>query len=120
MDSRRDCTICRHETSENLFVDDLFRREKDGTQGQPNPRYGDNRDQLFARFRLRLDPSHQKYVAGYQWFCCVCGSPSASEEVWFPCRQKFVTVKVICHLGCHNHWRLKIDAHKPMSLAGAC
>ncbi|ROQ93285.1 hypothetical protein [Desulfosoma caldarium] len=110
----------RHpETSENLFVDDFFRRQQACAEGHASS-YGDNRDQLFKRFRLRLDPSHQRYVTGYQWFCRVCENPSASEEVWFPCRQKFVTVKVVCHLGCHNHWRLKIHAHKPMSLASVC
>ncbi len=118
--SCQNCTSCHCETSENLFVDDFFRRESACLEEDSKGSYGDNRDQLFERFRLSLDPSHQRYVAGYQWFCRVCGKPVASEEVWFPCRQKFVTVKVVCHLGCHNHWRLKIYAQRPLSLVYVC
>ena len=120
MRTHHSCPSCRFEASENLFVDDFFRKEQFGAEGNPSASYGDNRDELFQRFRLSLDPTHQKYVAGYQWFCRVCGKPGASQEVWFPCRQKFVPVKVVCHLGCHSHWRLKIHARQPLSLSSVC
>lgn len=114
------CQNCHCETSENLFVDDFFRAHCSCTEETTPSATGDNRDELFQRFRLSLDPSHQRFVAGYQWFCRECGKPAASEEVWFPCRQKFVTVKVVCHLGCFRHWRLKIHAQRPEVLAHVC
>lgn len=120
MHTCQSCSTCQCETSENLFVDDFFRKAQSCGEQEPAVFFGDNRDELFDRFRLSLDPSHQRYVAGYQWFCRVCGKPGASKEVWFPCRQKFVTVKVVCHLGCHNHWRLKIHAQRPMTVAYVC
>lgn len=120
MQTSRSCTNCRWETSENLFVDDFFRTNCSCAE-EPTPSLtGDNREELFDRFRLNLDPSHQRFVTGYQWFCRRCGKPAASEEVWFPCRQKFVTVKVVCHLGCFSHWRLKTHAQRPVALAHAC
>ncbi|NLJ29940.1 hypothetical protein [Desulforhabdus amnigena] len=73
-----------------------------------NSYYNDNRQSLFEKFRLAIDERHQKYAAGYQWFCRKCGHPCASTEIWIPCKGKFVTAKVICHLSCFNHWRLEI------------
>ena len=70
--------------------------------------FSDNGSALFERFRIEIDPTHKKYAGGYQWFCRNCGQPCSSVETWFPCKEKFITVKVICHLGCHNHWRLQI------------
>ncbi|WP_448382114.1 hypothetical protein [Desulfosoma sp.] len=120
MQSCHSCTNHRWETSENLFVDDFFRKDCSCAEDAASPSTGDNRDELFRKFRLSLDPSHQRFVAGYQWFCQVCGKPAASAEAWFACRQKFVTVKVVCHLGCFSHWRLKIHAQRPAALAQVC
>ena len=75
--------------------------------------HGDNREELFEKFRIELDDTGMKFAAGYQWFCRQCGKPASSVETWFACKEKFVTTKVICHLGCHNHWRLKIDPQMP-------
>gem|GEM_PF-5426412 len=70
--------------------------------------FSDNGDTLFERFTLEVDPSHKRFAGGYQWFCRNCGQPCSSVETWFPCQEKFITVKIVCHLGCHNHWRLHI------------
>ena len=70
--------------------------------------FSDNGNALFERFRIEIDPTHKKYAGGYQWFCRNCGQPCSSMETWFPCKEKFITVKVVCHLGCHNHWRLNL------------
>lgn len=70
--------------------------------------FSDNGSALFERFRIEIDPTHKRFAGGYQWFCRNCGQPCSSMETWFPCKEKFITVKVVCHLGCHNHWRLKI------------
>ncbi len=96
--------------SENLFVDQWINQHR-GWDREHDRRTGDtedNRSELFASFRLVLDRTHTRYAAGYQWFCKVCGMPCASVEVWFPCRERFVTIKVMCHLGCHNRWRLNL------------
>ncbi len=68
----------------------------------------DNRKDLLDKFDIVFDETHRRFAAGYQWFCKRCGKPCSSQELWFPCKGRFITLKVVCHLGCMAHWRLKI------------
>lgn len=68
-----------------------------------NVKHGDdNIDELLERFILKVDNS------GWRWICRRCSKPAYSSELYFECRQCFVTVKVVCHLGCHSRWHLEI------------
>jgi hypothetical protein len=67
--------------------------------------HNDNMADLLKKFQLWLyadPPGH------YNWKCARCGRVCFSEEVFFPCKQSFVTTRVICRL-CNVRWRLQID-----------
>lgn len=48
-----------------------------------------------------------KRAGGWGWNCKKCNIAAFSKEVWFPCQEKFVIVKLICPK-CKARWKLEI------------
>lgn len=71
--------------------------------------HNDNIKDLLRQFSLRVyndPPGH------YNWVCSNCGRVCFSEEVFFPCRDCFVTTRVVCRQ-CNIRWKLHIDVIVP-------
>ena len=79
----------------------------EGGNGRSGKVENDNREELFAKFRLEFSEVEGRFGPGYHWFCKKCGGSAKDWEEWFACQKRFVTIRVYCP-ECHEKWYLEI------------
>lgn len=57
--------------------------------------------------RFMLVKDDKRFSTGYAWFCVSCGKPVFCYEHYFDKFDYFAVVKLLCHLGCWNSWRMQ-------------